>query len=404
MKNQNYIWTSEYVSPGHPDKIADQVSDAVLDLYLSQDKDAKVACETLIKGNDVYIAGEITSSVNISESQIKDCVRNTICDIGYNTDAYGFNGKNCEIHFNISRQSPEINSAVVTEGTIAAGDQGIMFGYATNETPNKMPLPIYLSKAFISEAYDNIGKKYPFRPDMKSQISLQYENGTAKSVHSIVLSTCHDESLSLSGLRELFHDEILPSVLSNLPDDIRGLFNDETLYYINPAGEWNIGGPVSDCGLTGRKIVVDQYGADCEIGGGAFSGKDPSKVDRSAAYMARHIALKTLHMNPDASKIKVQLAYAIGEEYPVSYRIFDPTTQKEYGLGDFKLDDLTPKGIIHTLGLNSPIYLKTAKYGHFGIPSFTESGVIYFKWEDVDLSNNEDSIYTEKLHLTDETH
>ena len=197
---------------------------------------------------------------------------------------------------------------------------------------------------------------------------------------------------------------MMPSVLKTLPPKIQALFNDNTTFYINPAGKWNIGGPVSDCGLTGRKIVVDQYGADCEIGGGAFSGKDPSKVDRSGAYMARHIALKTLQSNPEAEKIKVQLSYAIGHEYPVSYRIFDPTTQKEYDLVDFTLDDLKPKNIIKKLGLDSPIYLKTAKFGHFGIPSFTEDNTTYFKWEDFQSSSSETQIYTEKEELSNATY
>jgi S-adenosylmethionine synthetase len=404
MKKGNYIWTSEYVSPGHPDKIADQISDAILDLYLSHDKSAKVACETLVKGNHVYVAGEITSAVTLFESTIEQKIREAILNIGYDNYVYGFNGNTCEIHFNISQQSREIGGAVTHANKIAAGDQGIMFGYATRETPNFMPLPIYIAKSFITEAYSNIKKKYPFRPDMKSQVSLKFEDGKPTSVDSIVFSTCHEELLSLKGLRELFHDELLPSVLGQLPQNIRAMFNDDTTFYINPAGKWNIGGPVSDCGLTGRKIVVDQYGADCEIGGGAFSGKDPSKVDRSAAYMARHIALKTLQSNPEAEKIKVQLSYAIGHEYPVSYRIFDPVMQTEYELTDFTLDDLKPKNIIKNLGLDSPIYLKTANMGHFGIPSFTENGTTYFKWEDVDLSSSDSEIYTEKEELSHETH
>ena len=371
---------------------------------LKHEREAKVACETLVKGNDVYIAGEISSVVTLFESVIEERIRQTICDIGYNDNRLKFNGNTCIIHFNISQQSREISGAVSRANKITAGDQGIMFGYATRETPNFMPLPIYLAKAFITEAYDNIGKKYKFRPDMKSQISLEYKDGKPDSIHSIVFSTCHEELLQLSDLRDLFHSEMMPSVLKTLPPKIQALFNDNTTFYINPAGKWNIGGPVSDCGLTGRKIVVDQYGADCEIGGGAFSGKDPSKVDRSGAYMARHIALKTLQSNPEAEKIKVQLSYAIGHEYPVSYRIFDPTTQKEYDLVDFTLDDLKPKNIIKKLGLDSPIYLKTAKFGHFGIPSFTEDNTTYFKWEDFQSSSSETQIYTEKEELSNATY
>lgn len=399
MNNNSYVWTSEYVSPGHPDKVADQISDSILDAYLIVDSDAKVACETLVKGNNVYLAGEISSSQQLDNSFLESIVRNTIIDIGYDTDVQGFNGNTCNIHFDISQQSPEINSAVVlNDGDISAGDQGIMFGYATNETPTKMPLPIYLAKEFIMEAYNNIGNKYAFRPDMKSQISINFENNRAKNIHSLVFSTCHTEELSLKSLRELFHDVLLPNVLNNVPEGIKHLFNENTKYYINPAGTWNIGGPVSDSGLTGRKIVVDQYGADCEIGGGAFSGKDPSKVDRSAAYMARHIALTTLENNPDAEKIKVQLAYAIGERYPVSYRIFDPISGKEYGLDNFVIEDLTPSSIIETLGLKNPIYAKTAKYGHFGNTPYSQDGIEYFTWEhNSHRPNLEHLIYTKNI-------
>ena len=399
MNTNSYVWTSEYVSPGHPDKVADQISDSILDAYLTVDPDAKVACETLVKGNNVYLAGEISSLQELDNSFLESIVRNTIIDIGYDTDVQGFNGNTCNIHFDISQQSPEINGAVVlNDGDISAGDQGIMFGFATNETPTKMPLPIYLAKEFIMEAYNNIGNKYAFRPDMKSQISINFENNRAKNIHSLVFSTCHTEELSLKSLRELFHDVLLPNVLNNIPEGIKYLFNDNTKYYINPAGTWNIGGPVSDSGLTGRKIVVDQYGADCEIGGGAFSGKDPSKVDRSAAYMARHIALTTLENNPEAEKIKVQLAYAIGERYPVSYRIFDPTSGKEYGLDNFVIEDLTPSSIIETLGLKNPIYAKTAKYGHFGNTPYSQDGIEYFTWEhNSHRPNLEHLIYTKNI-------
>jgi len=399
MSSTEYVWTSEYVSPGHPDKIADQISDAILDVYLAIDPDAKVACETLVKGNNVYLAGEISSKHELSNEFLESAVRNAIIDIGYDSDELKFNGKNCNIFFDISKQSPEINGAVVSEdGDIAAGDQGIMFGYATNETPTNMPLPIYLAKQFIMEAYEGINNKYAFRPDMKSQISINFENGIAKSIHSLVFSTCHTEDLSLKNLRDVFHSLVLPNVLDGLPENIKALFDKNTKYYINPAGTWNIGGPVSDSGLTGRKIVVDQYGADCEIGGGAFSGKDPSKVDRSAAYMARHIALTTLKNNPEAEKIKVQLAYAIGEKFPVSYRIYNPESGREYGLGDFSVEDLTPNSIIDILGLKKPIYAKTAKYGHFGNSPIMENGIEYFKWENPFIKSNvKNSIYSKNV-------
>ena len=365
-----YIWTSEYVSPGHPDKIADQISDAILDAYLSNDPDSKVACEVMVKDSDVYVAGEITSKVGLSKMDLTGIVRKTICDIGYNSKEIGFNGYTCNIHFNISNQSPEINGAVDKGEITTAGDQGIMFGFATRETPNAMPIPIFLAKKLIDVAYGLVKNHYKnddiLRPDMKSQVSIVFENGRAVSVDNVVMSMCHSEKINLERLQTMFHSIILPEVFREIPSSLSCLFTKNTRYFINPAGEWNIGGPISDCGLTGRKIVVDQYGADCEIGGGAFSGKDPSKVDRSAAYMARYIAIKTLHENRDANKIKVQLAYAIGQEYPVSYRIYDPTTGKEYGLGNLTQEDLTPSKIIERLKLKTPIYLQTAKKGHFG--------------------------------------
>lgn len=375
-----YIWTSEYVSPGHPDKIADQISDAVLDAYLSKDSNAKVACEVMVKDTDVYVAGEITSTVGLSKMDLTGIVRRTICEIGYNAKELGFNGYTCNIHFNLSNQSPEINGAVDRGEITTAGDQGIMFGFATRETPNGMPIPIYLAKKFIDVAYGLSQKHYDnqdvLRPDMKSQVSIVFEDGKAVAIDNVVMSMCHSEKIDLNRLKDIFHTIILPEVLREIPTNIRALFSKHTRYFINPAGEWNIGGPISDCGLTGRKIVVDQYGADCEIGGGAFSGKDPSKVDRSAAYMARYIAKKTLQDNPDASKIKVQLAYAIGEEYPVSYRIYDPTTGKEYGLGNLTEQDLTPSKIIERLKLKTPIYLNTAKKGHFGNKDFEWEKII----------------------------
>ena len=376
-----YIWTSEYVSEGHPDKIADQISDAVLDWYLQRDPDAKVACEVMVKDSDIYVSGEIKSIVDKDkrtlELSLTRLIKGLITDIGYTKEESPFfNSDHCRIHFNISTQSSEINQAVDKGGVITAGDQGIMFGYATRETPTYMPIAIYLAKKIIEVATDirkkdtKLGNVQKLRPDMKSQVSVIYANGKAVGIHSVVFSTCHSEMVSLEQLRTYFYSDILPVVLETIPKELAELFTDKTIYHINPAGEWNIGGPVSDCGLTGRKIVVDQYGADCEIGGGAFSGKDPSKVDRSAAYMARHIALKTLHENPNANKIKVQLAYVIGEEFPVSYRIYDPTTDIEYGLGKFSHADLTPRRIIERLKLKTPIYLQTARNGHFGNNEF----------------------------------
>ena len=377
----SYLWTSEYVSPGHPDKIADQISDTVLDLYLQHDPNARVACETLVKDNMVLVAGEITAATSISLSTIEDAVRTTIRGIGYDHDSLGFNGDSCELIFKISEQAPEISRAVDGETTLGAGDQGIMFGFATRDTPTSMPLAIYLAKALITEAYGGIGERYALRPDMKSQVSLRFEDGVATAVDSVVFSTCHDTSLSLQDVRALFHDELLPHVLNGLPEHVAALFAHKPTYHINPAGAWHIGGPVADCGLTGRKIVVDQYGADCEIGGGAFSGKDPSKVDRSAAYMARHLALRALTEHPTVRSAKVQLAYAIGVAEPVSVRIYDPASMTELPLAQLSRTDLTPAAIIERLQLNSPIYHNTARYGHFGVQPTTINGIQSHAWE-----------------------
>lgn len=377
-----YVMTSEYVSPGHPDKVADQISDTVLDAYMKVDPNAKVACETMVKGNRVYVCGEITSTQTIQQEDLSAAIRETIIDIGYNHEQLGFDGNTCSILFDISEQSREINAGVEKgDNIIGAGDQGIMFGYATRETPTYMPPTIYLSKLLIQAAYNSIQVDKVLRPDMKSQVTLLYDDGKVQGIDTIVLSCCHKEEYSLNQIREYIHETILPRVINAVPDEIQSWFHDTTKYLINPAGAWNIGGPQSDCGLTGRKIVIDQYGADCEIGGGAFSGKDSTKVDKSAAYMARHIALASLHDIVDAQKVKVQLAYAIGEEYPVSCRIVNPDTKQEYGLGRFKLEDLTPKGIQERLHLQSPIYRKTAKHGHFGNPMHTEQGVTYYAWE-----------------------
>jgi S-adenosylmethionine synthetase len=376
-----YLWTSEYVSPGHPDKIADQISDTVLDAYLEVDPHAKVACETLVKDQTVVVAGEISSSVSVSQEELERRIRACICAIGYDDDALLYNGNTCSIQFLLSRQSREINNAVVTDKGIAAGDQGIMFGYATRETPTHMPLAIYLAKELITEAYGRVRSEHGLRPDMKSQVSLVYDGTTATAIDSIVFSTCHAESLTIDDIKELIREEVIARVVARQPEHIQALFSNTTKIYINPAGTWNIGGPVSDCGLTGRKIVVDQYGADCEIGGGAFSGKDPSKVDRSAAYMARKLALHTLHNNPSAQRVKVQLAYAIGVAEPVSYRIFDPITSTEYGLGNFTLEDLTPQAIIDNLHLQSPIYAATARNGHFGVAPYETNGIKHYAWE-----------------------
>jgi S-adenosylmethionine synthetase len=310
----SYQWSSEYVSPGHPDKIADQISDAVLDAYLRVDAHARVACETMVKNNVVILAGEVSAMVMLPEEVIETVVRDTIRSIGYRGVSDVFDADTCIVHQYITQQSPEIAAAVQkTDGEgrsteIAAGDQGIMFGYATRETPTFMPMAIYLAKAFITHAYEVVRQEYPLFPDMKAQVGLTYENGKARRIDSIVFSTCHDPRMSIDDIRAMFNERLLPAVIDAQPHHIRKLFKRDVELLINPAGTWTVGGPVADCGLTGRKIVVDHYGADCEIGGGAFSGKDPTKVDRSAAYMARYLALQALHQHDHVSAVKVQLA------------------------------------------------------------------------------------------------
>ncbi|MFM7775434.1 MAG: S-adenosylmethionine synthetase N-terminal domain-containing protein, partial [Candidatus Kapaibacterium sp.] len=247
-RRASYLWTSEHVSPGHPDKIADQISDTVLDLHLAQDARAKVACETLVKNDSVIVAGEITSTAVIPPHAIEDAIRRTIRRIGYDERTPGFSADTCRITLDLHAQSPEINRAVDTESQTTAGDQGIMFGYATRETPERMPTAITLAKRIIDEAFTGKGIRYAFRPDMKSQVTLRIEDGRVHSVDAVVLSVCHDESLSLAGVREVFHDELLPRVLDALPGHLRALFTASTTYHINPAGAWHVGGPVADCG------------------------------------------------------------------------------------------------------------------------------------------------------------
>lgn len=382
----HYILTSEQVGKGHPDKVADQISDAILDAYLLKDSDARVACEVMVKNNTVYVCGEITSYATIGEGDIQFIVREAIHKIGYTDRNGGFDADTCSVVQNISQQSPEIGRAVIGGAELTAGDQGIMFGYATRETPTFMPITVYLAREIVDYAWNQIGDMFSndclFKPDMKSQVSIEYDGqGNAVRVHSVVFSVCHDVSIDVRHVREYFHDKMLPTLIATIPEHIRGLFDKDTVYYVNPAGAWHIGGPVSDCGLTGRKIVVDQYGAECEVGGGAFSGKDPLKQDRSGAYMARRIALQTLHDHADATRVKVQLAYAIGEKFPVSYRITDPVTKREFGLGRFKKEDLTPQAIIDFLQLRNPIYWHTAHFGHFGVRPFSKSGIEYYTWE-----------------------
>jgi S-adenosylmethionine synthetase len=366
-----YLFTSESVSEGHPDKVADQISDAVLDAILQQDKKARVACETLVKTGVAIVAGEITTSAWVD---LEALVRKVITDIGYTSSDVGFDGVTCGVLNLIGKQSPDI--AMGVDGTakkqkapeeIGAGDQGLMFGYACDETRELMPAPIYYSHRLVEQqAKVRKAKKggLPWlRPDAKSQVTLRYRDGVAVGVDAVVLSTQHDPSIKLKDLREAVMESIIKPVIP------AKWIGKSTKFHINPTGNFVIGGPVGDCGLTGRKIIVDSYGGWARHGGGAFSGKDPSKVDRSAAYAARYVA-KNLVAAGLASRIEVQVSYAIGVAEPTSIFVTSFGTGK---ISDAALEklvrrhfDLRPGGIIKMLDLVHPMYQATAAYGHFG--------------------------------------
>ena len=364
----SYIFTSESVSAGHPDKVCDQISDAILDAYLSADPESRVACETMIKNNLVFVAGEITSS---AKPNIEEIIRKTIIEIGYDDDSLGFNGSNCEIKNLLSQQSSDIAQGV-NEGEgenleQGAGDQGLMFGYACNETDTLMPLPIDLAHRLVRKQTDLMRSKEIewLRPDAKSQVSVIYEDDgkTIKGLSAIVLSTQHSEIVS--------QDEIKSSVMKNIiePTVPKEWLLDSTDIFINPTGNFVIGGPVGDCGLTGRKIIVDTYGGMARHGGGAFSGKDPSKVDRSAAYASRYVA-KNIVAAGLADYCEIQVSYAIGVAKPTSININTFNSEKIpmskiYELVD-KYFDLRPKSLIEMLQLKNISYLPTAAFGHFG--------------------------------------
>ena len=378
-----YIFTSESVSEGHPDKVCDQISDAILDSYLAQDPNSRVACETLIKNNTVIVAGEITSN---GTPNIEEVIRNTVNEIGYNHDDLGFNGNNCEIQNLISKQSPDIAQGV-NEGEgedldQGAGDQGLMFGYACSETPVLMPAPINLSHELVlkqSEIRKN-GELSWLRPDAKSQVSIVYKDDrkTVDYVSAIVLSTQHDE--------DIYQDEIKAKVREKIINPIipTEWIKEDTKIYINPTGKFVIGGPVGDCGLTGRKIIVDTYGGMARHGGGAFSGKDPSKVDRSAAYACRYVA-KNIVAAGLAERCEVQVSYAIGIAEPTSITVDTLGTGNlsENEISQIVRDnfDLRPKNLINLLDLKRPIYKNTASYGHFGRENKD------FSWENTDISS-----------------
>ena len=361
------VFTSESVSEGHPDKMADQISDAVLDAMIKDDPDSRVACETLVKDNLVVLAGEITSKSN---ANLEEITRKVICDIGYNDISVGCDGSTCEILNAIGKQSSNIAQGV-NEGEgedkeQGAGDQGLMFGYATNETEVLMPAPITYShrlveqQAFIRKS----GKLKWLRPDAKSQVSFVYGNdGKPEAISAVVLSTQHDPEVSQNDLKEGVMEEIIKPILP------QNWLSEETKYFINPTGKFEIGGPVGDCGLTGRKIIVDTYGGMARHGGGAFSGKDPSKVDRSAAYAGRYVA-KNIVAAGLADKCEIQVSYAIGVAEPTSISVntFGTGKIEEHKISNLinEIFDLRPRGLIEMLNLKRPIYQSTAAYGHFG--------------------------------------
>jgi len=375
---KNYLFTSESVSEGHPDKVADQISDAILDAVLEQDPNARVAAETMAATNLIVLAGEITSNSTVDYEQI---ARNTLKSIGYDNPEYGIDYKTCDVMVRYGEQSRDIGQGV--DGAMddpkdqGAGDQGLMFGYACNETLDLMPLPIWLSHRLVErQAMLRKDGRLPWlRPDAKSQVTIRYENNKPHSIDTVVVSTQHAPDIELKDLREAVVEEIIKPIL---PSD---LIKGDIKYLINPTGRFVIGGPEGDCGLTGRKIIVDTYGGAAPHGGGAFSGKDPSKVDRSAAYAARYVA-KNIVAAGLAEKCLVQLSYAIGVAKPTSVMVDTLGTGKLTGeeisnlvLSEF---DLRPKGIVEMLDLLRPIYKKTAAYGHFGRdePEFT--------WENLD--------------------
>jgi S-adenosylmethionine synthetase len=377
--SRRYLFTSESVTEGHPDKICDQVSDSILDEIISQDLDSRVAVEAMTTTGIVFVAGEVTSNAKIDAQNV---VRKTLKNIGYNGLKHGFDGNSCSVLTSIHEQSPDISIGVSKNenGVQGAGDQGLMFGYATSETAELMPMPITLAhkltmklaKVRKEKTLDWMG------PDGKSQVSVIYEDSVPKKIDTVVVSAQHSEDISISQVRE----EVISKVIEPICDN---LINDSTKFLVNPTGRFVIGGPVGDTGLTGRKIIADTYGGMGRHGGGAFSGKDPSKVDGSACYMARYIA-KNIVASGIASKCEVQLAYAIGVAEPVSIMVDTFNTGK---IDEEKIEaqvreifDTTPLGIIETLRLKRPIYTKTAAYGHFGRnePDFT--------WEKIDKSGS----------------
>lgn len=377
------VFTSESVSEGHPDKMADQISDAVLDAIIVRDKNARVAVETLVKTGMAVVAGEVTTDCYVD---LEDIIRKVIVDIGYNGSEVGFDGESCAVLNAIGKQSPDINQGVdrAKPEDQGAGDQGLMFGYATNETETLMPAAVFYSHRLVErQAQLRKDKVLPWlRPDAKSQVTLRYENGVPVAIDAVVLSTQHDEGISLDDLRDAVKENI---ILPVLPSE---WLHEGTQYHINPTGKFVIGGPVGDCGLTGRKIIVDTYGGMARHGGGAFSGKDPSKVDRSAAYAGRYVA-KNVVAAGLADRCEIQVSYAIGVAEPTSISV------NTFGTG--KVDDsqlvaairstfdLRPYGITKSLDLQHPMYQLTAAYGHFGREPFEHT----YHWFDEGVAKSE---------------
>ena len=390
----NYLFTSESVSEGHPDKVADQISDSILDEFLRQDPEAKVACETFCTAGLVVVGGEVQSSAYVD---IDSVVRETIARIGYTKAEYGFDASSCGIISTIHGQSADINRGVVRSDEMdqGAGDQGMMFGYACKNTPEYMPLALSLSHRLLQVLADirHSGEIPYLRPDAKAQFSVEFDGQTHRPlrVHTIVLSTQHDEFDTDEAMHARIEKDVreivLPRLVASLPAELAALFDDKFILHVNPTGKFVIGGPAGDTGLTGRKIIVDTYGGRGAHGGGAFSGKDPSKVDRSAAYAARWLA-KNLVAAGVASECLVQLAYAIGVAKPVSIYV------NSYGTGVCsdaeiaarlgELFDLRPAAIVRRFGLKAPIYAPTAAYGHFGREPYVKDGIQFFGWEKLD--------------------
>ncbi|MDX8387709.1 MAG: methionine adenosyltransferase [Ghiorsea sp.] len=372
--SRNFVFTSESVSEGHPDKIADQISDSVLDAILKQDKYARVACETMINTGMIILSGEITTSAVIDYQEV---ARNAVKEIGYNSSEMGFDYASCAVLVTMDKQSVDIAAGVnVGEGIDldqGAGDQGLMFGYATNETKELMPMPVHLSHQLVAkqaEVRKNNTLTY-LRPDAKSQVTVRYEDFKPVAIDAVVLSTQHSADVE--------HEDLVAGVMKEIIEPVlgkTGLLHEGTKYHINPTGRFVIGGPVGDCGVTGRKIIVDTYGGFGHHGGGAFSGKDPTKVDRSACYMMRYVA-KNIVAAGLAERCEVQVAYAIGVAHPLSVMVntFGTGNIDEERLAEIvsEVFDLRPKGIVQDLDLLRPIYAKTAAYGHFGreLPEFT---------------------------------